>query len=465
MSLIKNLTKIILLSTLIIILNPISLSQIVAQDISKVILEIPSSINPVGSGSRSLGMGGAFIAVADDATAASWNPGALLQLENPEISIVQEYVHRKEGNRFTNNPESQGVETIDESSINYLSVVSPHFEWKGYHMIASINYQHLYDFSRNWELLFYDTNPGLNKLEQIFYEQDGSLYALGLSFCAKIFPDFSAGFTLNYWGDVFSKNKWTQRYFYNQKIIVNGNVGLTYENKKETYSFSGENIVLGFRWKINEHLVLGGVFKSPFKAEIDHQIVRNGEIIDVSDPQNKIIISQKLNDNKKMNMPMSYGFGVSYCIYEGVNLLFSDNYSNELTLSGDFYITRWDDFYFETSEGLKISPISGKNLAQSNISPTTWLRLGAEYLIISQRYNYTVPLRAGVFYDPAPAEKTPEKYYGFSLGSGFAYKRYVFDIAYQFRFGNDVGKSILQNRGFSQKVREHTIFSSLIIHF
>ncbi len=35
-------------------------------------LEIPSSPNPVGSGARALGMGGAFIAVADDATAASW---------------------------------------------------------------------------------------------------------------------------------------------------------------------------------------------------------------------------------------------------------------------------------------------------------------------------------------------------------------------------------------------------------
>jgi len=462
--LIKNINKIILLSTLI-ILNPISHSKVVAQDITKVLLEIPSSINPVGSGSRSLGMGGAFIAVADDATAASWNPGALLQLERPEISIVQGYVHRKEGNRFTNNPESQAVETIDKSSINYLSVVSPHFEWKGYHMIASINYQHLYDFSRNWDLLFNDTIPGLNKLEQIYYEQDGALYALGVSLCAKIFPDFSAGLTLNYWGDVFSKNRWTQRYLYNQKIILNGNVGFTYENKKEIYSFSGENIVMGFRWKINENWVLGGVFKSSFKADIDHQIIRNGESIDESDPQNKAIISQKLNDNKKLKMPMSYGLGVSYCFYEDFNLIFSDKYSNELTLSGDFYVTQWDDFYFETPQGVKISPISGKNLAQSNISPTTWFRLGVEYLIISQENNFTIPLRAGVFYDPAPAEKTPDNYYGFSLGSGLAYKRYVFDIAYQFRFGDDVGKSSLQTRGFSQKVREHTIFSSLIIHF
>lgn len=32
---------------------------------------------PIGSGVRTLGQGSAFIAVAEDATAASWNPGAL----------------------------------------------------------------------------------------------------------------------------------------------------------------------------------------------------------------------------------------------------------------------------------------------------------------------------------------------------------------------------------------------------
>ena len=57
-------------------------------------IEIPSSPNPVGSGARALGMGSAFIAVADDATAASWNPGGLIQLEKPEISSVGYFFHR-----------------------------------------------------------------------------------------------------------------------------------------------------------------------------------------------------------------------------------------------------------------------------------------------------------------------------------------------------------------------------------
>ena len=45
----------------------------------------------VGSGARALGMGGAFIAVADDATATTWNPGGLGQIEYLELSMVGSY--------------------------------------------------------------------------------------------------------------------------------------------------------------------------------------------------------------------------------------------------------------------------------------------------------------------------------------------------------------------------------------
>src|SRR5437762_1459679 len=47
-----------------------------------------------GSGARALGMGGAFIAVADDATASSWNPAGLCVLERAEASIVYQPLAR-----------------------------------------------------------------------------------------------------------------------------------------------------------------------------------------------------------------------------------------------------------------------------------------------------------------------------------------------------------------------------------
>jgi len=101
-------------------------------------IEIPSSPNPVGSGARALGMGGAFIAIADDATAASWNPGGLIQLETPEISVVGTYFNRTEDNNLCTNPEASCDQSVSGSSINYLSAAYPFTLWE-HNMIVSLN--------------------------------------------------------------------------------------------------------------------------------------------------------------------------------------------------------------------------------------------------------------------------------------------------------------------------------------
>ena len=42
----------------------------------------------MGVGARALGMGGAFVAMANDASATYWNPAGLVQLSEPEIAIM-----------------------------------------------------------------------------------------------------------------------------------------------------------------------------------------------------------------------------------------------------------------------------------------------------------------------------------------------------------------------------------------
>src|SRR5258708_7835231 len=59
----------------------------VAQSLQNVVLR--NSFSPIGAGARGLGMGGAFIAVADDGTAAaSSTPAGLAQLRRTELAIV-----------------------------------------------------------------------------------------------------------------------------------------------------------------------------------------------------------------------------------------------------------------------------------------------------------------------------------------------------------------------------------------
>ena len=42
----------------------------------------------IGAGARALGLGGAFVAIADDSTAAYWNPAGLCQLEGRELVLM-----------------------------------------------------------------------------------------------------------------------------------------------------------------------------------------------------------------------------------------------------------------------------------------------------------------------------------------------------------------------------------------
>lgn len=59
-----------------------------------------------GAGARSLAMGRAFLAVADDASAVYWNPAAMVQLKHKEIMFLQATLH-------------------EETSYNYMSYVHP----------------------------------------------------------------------------------------------------------------------------------------------------------------------------------------------------------------------------------------------------------------------------------------------------------------------------------------------------
>ena len=78
---------------------------------------------------------------------------------------------------------------------------------------------------------------------------------------------------------------------------------------------------------------------------------------------------------------------------------------------------------------------------------------------------FPMAARAEVFYDQLLAEGLPDDYYGFAVGTSLAYKKLVWDIAYQYRDWDDVGCSMLEHKGFSQDVREQKVYISLIVHF
>jgi len=412
-------------------------------------VEIPSSPNPVGSGARALGMGGAFIAVADDATAASWNPGGLIQLELPEISAVGHVFHRVEGIEFAVDPTADGDMSVSKDGLNYLSAAYPFTLWDR-NMIVSANYQYLYDFTRKWT--FDIQTPGVDGVAQsVDYASEGSLSALGLAYAIQITPDLSFGFTVNFWEDGVYDNEWEDRRYQRGTGADNGEPFRFEALTKDHYSFSGINANFGILWNVYGRWTLGAVLKTPFEADLAHRhsfrtVVQYPDLPGFgSDSENAF------TEDATLDMPMSYGLGLSYRL------------SKEFTASLDIYRTEWDDFVLTDEDGNKTSPITGRPPGDSGIDATHQIRMGCEYLIIQP--TYIVPLRAGLFYDPVPAEGSSDDVYGLTLGSGFGYDRFIFDMALQYRFGHNVGDSILKNWGYSQDVEEVVLYSSLIVHF
>ena len=94
--------------------------------------------NPVGSGARALGLGNAFIAVADATTAASWNPAGLMQLQVAEFSFAFEGLSQTSQVDSRTHPESENKNSLDLEDFNYASVVFPLYF--GTNMVLSLNY-------------------------------------------------------------------------------------------------------------------------------------------------------------------------------------------------------------------------------------------------------------------------------------------------------------------------------------
>ncbi len=413
-------------------------------------LNFATSPNPVGSGARAVGMGGAFIAIADDATAASWNPGGLIQLEKPEISIVGAYDYVKQSQDMKDSESDISNQRLERVSLNYLSFAYP-FQLFGKNFVASINSQRLYDLHGRTEATsLFKTIDGI---QEIHSTQGGELRTITPALAVQVTPTLSLGASLNFWDKNFSN--WEQNVSVSASgFVASGNKILPFNahgSIKEEYDLTGFNSHIGFLWEINKIFTLGGVLKTPFLARVEHH--HNSSITtSIEGKDNPIETGKDFKENLKMEFPVSYGLGLA--------TRFSDNF----TMALDIYRTEWGDFKLRESKQNNQILIEGgapsgkgKEVLSGQADATTQVHLGAEYLFINDKF--TVPLRSGIFYDPEPAKNSPDDFYGISLGTGIAWNRIIFDVAYTYRFGKTSGETVKTD------IKQHLILTSMILHF
>ncbi|MEL6547393.1 MAG: outer membrane protein transport protein, partial [Myxococcota bacterium] len=387
-------------------------------------VEFGSSPNPVGSGARALGIGSAFIATADDATAASWNPGALIVLENPEASIVYSFKNRREAFAGIGVSEADEIQQVSYGALNYLSAAYP-FKIGSRYFVASLNFQSLIDFDKDQQKTYFTSvaaSPGVPSLRaetDVRFRQRGSLQAISPAIAFQLAPNLSVGVTLNISTSKLGfGNGWQQLESYQRRAQLGSNPLEDSFELRERNNFDGFGANLGVLWDITPRWTLGAVVKTPVAGTLSREIrrfERNGESL--------IDVPLELEDSYRL--PPSYGVGVAY------------RFSDELTVSGDLYQTLWGLFRQEktdplSGESVAINPINARPYDSADVDRITQVHLGAEYLFIFPRT--VVPIRGGLFYDPEPGDGVTSHFFGVALGTGISiWNDWVIDVAYQAR--------------------------------
>lgn len=432
------------------------------QDRTPLGITLPPSINfsspptPVGSGARAEGMGGAFVAIADDATAASWNPAGLIQLERPEISCAGALAARSESALRTAPELRVASQETRIPSLNYVSAAYP-FRVLGRNMVVSLNLQMLYDFHGEVEVLggFQD----LFGSQRVHSTQRGNLYTLTPALAVQVLPSLSLGIAVNIWKDGVIGNGWEQDVRVRGAgtgVVGPDEIPFTYQGSiHESFDFFGANVTAGFLWSLGKVFTIGGVVKTPFRADLgfthrSYLVVRLGG----ADPEFKTLAQPSYSRDAYQDMPLIYGFGVSARL------------SDRISLSADFTRTEWSMFQRESLTGglpdfILVSEAfpagKGKEVLEGNAGATNHVRLGGEYIFLFD--TVALPVRLGFFYDPEPNVDQPDDFWGLSAGAGLSLTRFSLDAAYTFRTGEERGPSA------DLRIYQHRFLFSAIVYF
>jgi len=148
---------------------------------------------------------------------------------------------------------------------------------------------------------------------------------------------------------------------------------------------------------------------------------------------------------------MSVGGGLSFHL------------SDALSFACDLTWTDWSSYWQVDSLGRRSRPLGEDADEPLDIDDTFDERLGVEYLLFFERE--VVALRAGTFHEQRLSLGSPSDVLGFSLGAGISTNRFSFDLAYQFRYGNDMGGRDIGMAESEFDLQEHLFLASVIWYF
>jgi len=348
---------------------------------------VPLQLSFSDPGARSMGFGGAFVGLADDATAAISNPAGLTQLLKPEVSIEARHwsystPYTRNG-RIENLPSGNGIDDTvgirrvsseySTSGISFLSFAFPAGNWSlalYRHELANL------EFTGETQGLF---GGGTDCCQVREADQrvtsDLEMESYGFSAAYRISDRFNLGLGVVY-TDALVQTSATQ-YSSDDDTLA----GIFGPN-----SYLPERTIIGERgwindadwtlnggvlWHLSDSWSIGGVYREGPEFTINAEAVA-GYLIDFGVPPGTVFIR---NLGHPVEFPDTYGLGFAYRAASG-----------RLTIS-----FQWDHVeYSNIAESLELD--------DQTIDDIDTLHLGAEYVFIDA--TPIIALRLGTWLEP-----------------------------------------------------------------
>ena len=127
----------------------------------------------------------------------------------------------------------------------------------------------------------------------------------------------------------------------------------------------------------------------------------------------------------------------------------------------------WDQFRLRNGAGDEVL-LTGDKPGEANVDSVLTVRAGAEYLFLFR--HFLLAVRGGGLYDPEPSRGAPEAVFGVTGGLGVSFTAFSIDVAYQYRFGNDLSGVSVLDQVFKipdgkQDLRQQSVYLSMVVYY
>jgi len=336
--------------------------------------------NFAGVGVRAMGMGGAFVGVADDYTATYWNPAGLAQIDRREVHVG--LLRNSRENTSTFNGTSAGSE-LSNTRFGSLGFVYPYPVYRG-SLVFSVGFKRIKDF--DWSL----RQTGLDAVDSLYvdhrFQHEGELSLSSVAVAVDVSPSLSLGLALGVAGggdEASNAFSWEdQNDLYTERRFLATD---TFSDDYSSSWYTTLGAMVRFP-RAQPRLRLGAAMSTSVGQEVRYVFRGSPDgynRIDYDDGTTLNSDSEEIRGRYQVALPLSFSLGGSYAPLPG------------LLLAGGVHFAEWSQSEYE---GETDQQLRADTAFERQYRDVMRYHLGVEWQVPA----VALDLRAGFYTDPLP---------------------------------------------------------------